>query len=105
MTVHMLRAASRPGGPLVDFLTDPGGFWAKVSGGGISWLGAHAPVLAPCTGVAVASGYALRHRLRLWRERHLADGARCVEILAPPTVAPRGGEVLWAQLAGLLRPW
>jgi hypothetical protein len=28
-----------------------------------------------------------------------------VEILAPPAVAPRGGEVLRAQLSGLLRPW
>lgn len=39
------------------------------------------------------------------RQQALADGARLVSILAPPVVAERGGEVLWAQLAGLLRPW
>ena len=33
-----------------------------------------------------------------------ADGARWSTILAPPTVARRAVEVLWAQLAGLLRP-
>ncbi|MGP3949642.1 type IV secretory system conjugative DNA transfer family protein [Streptomyces sp. 7N604] len=105
MTVRPVLAATQPGGPLVDFLTDPSGFWATVSHGAISWLGAHAPVLAPCAAVAVASGYVLRHRLHQARQQRLADGARCVEILAPPTVAPKGGEVLWAQLAGLLRPW
>ncbi|MGW1170741.1 type IV secretory system conjugative DNA transfer family protein [Streptomyces sp. NPDC002550] len=105
MTAHLPYATSTPGGPLVDFLTDPGGFWITISGHGVGWLGVHAPVLAPCAAVAAASGSALRYRVRLWHERRLAQSARCVEILAPPTVAPRGGEVLWAQLAGLLRPW
>ncbi|MFF4602563.1 type IV secretion system DNA-binding domain-containing protein [Streptomyces sp. NPDC001339] len=97
--------AAQPDGPLVDFLTNPGGFWADISEGTISWLGTYAPVLAPCVGVAVTGGYALRRRLHHWRQERLAHGARCVEILAPPHVAPKGGEVLWAQLSGLLRPW
>lgn len=102
---HPAYAASQPSGPLVDFLTNPGGLWATISAQGTGWLATHAPVLAPCSAVAVASGYALKTRLRRWREQQFAQGARCVEILSPPTVAPRGGEVLWAQLAGLLRPW
>ncbi|MCQ4081840.1 type IV secretion system DNA-binding domain-containing protein [Streptomyces sp. RB6PN25] len=95
----------RPDGPLVRFLTDPGGFWTATLRAGLGWLGACAPLLAPCAFVAVVGGLLLRHRLGLWRHGQFADGARCVEILAPPRVAARGGEVLWASLAGLLRPW
>ncbi|WP_369805271.1 type IV secretory system conjugative DNA transfer family protein [Pseudonocardia sp. MH-G8] len=36
-------------------------------------------------------------------DRLLAD-ARQVTVLAPPTVDPAGGEALWANLVGLLRP-
>ncbi|MCL7377039.1 helicase HerA domain-containing protein [Streptomyces sp. 35G-GA-8] len=105
MTADVSPAAVQPDGPLVDFLTDPGGFWTTVSDGGVDWLGAHVLVLAACAAIAVFTGYAVRHQLHLAQQRRLADGARCVEILAPPHVAPKGGEVLWAQLAGLLRPW
>ena len=45
---------------------------------------------------------------RAWlrRRRHqvLADGARQVVILAPPTADPAGAEALWGNLTGLLRP-
>ena len=42
------------------------------------------------------------------RRRHarMAEGARQVTILAPPQASPEGGQVLWANLTGLLRsPW
>lgn len=94
-----------PGGPLVDFLTDPSGFWSYTSRGFLDWLGTQAPLLTPCAAVAMAGGYVLRRRLHRWCQRRLTEGARCVDILAPPHVAPKGGEVLWAQLSGLLRPW
>ncbi|MCC5035093.1 type IV secretion system DNA-binding domain-containing protein [Streptomyces sp. WAC 00631] len=105
MTALAQIAASPPGGPLVDFLTDPGGFWTTVIDEGLGQLGTQAPLLASGAAVAVAGGYALRYRLHALREQRLAEGARCVEILAPPAVAARGGEVLWAQLSGILRPW
>ncbi|KOV62882.1 helicase HerA domain-containing protein [Streptomyces sp. MMG1121] len=105
VTARFPYASSQPGGPLVDFLNDPSRFWTTINGTAISWLGTHAPVLAPCAGVVVTGSYALKRRLLLWRAQRFTQDARCVEILAPPTVAPRGGEVLWAQLAGLLRPW
>jgi hypothetical protein len=41
---------------------------------------------------------------RIWRARRLVDGARCVTILAPPTVDPAGAGALWANLHGLIRP-
>ncbi|GHJ35463.1 type IV secretory system conjugative DNA transfer family protein [Streptomyces sp. TS71-3] len=96
---------SEPDGPLVDFFTDPGGLWAAIGKQAIVWLADQAPVLIPGVAVAVTGGWVLWSRVRVWRERRLLQGARCVEILAPPAVAPKGGEVLWAQLTGLLRPW
>ncbi|MEV0961237.1 DUF87 domain-containing protein [Streptomyces sp. NPDC049910] len=105
VTVFAWRSAPPPSGPLVEFLTNPGGFWATVGGEALGWLGGQAPLLASSAAVAVAGGYAFRQRLHLAQQQRFAEGARCVEILAPPAVAPRGGEVLWAQLAGLLRPW
>ena len=105
MTAFVRYFAAQPGGPLVDFLTNPGSFWTTVSGTSVSWLSGQTAAWACGAASAVAAGYALKHRLHLAQQRHLAEGAQCVEILAPPAVAPRGGEVLWAQLAGLLRPW
>ncbi|WP_267244533.1 helicase HerA domain-containing protein [Streptomyces sp. PR69] len=93
------------GSILVDLLTDPAGFWTSIGGTGLGWLTARTPVLAPGAVLASAGGFVLTRRLRLRQQQYLAKDARCVEILAPPTVAPRGGEVLWAQLTGLLRPW
>ncbi|MFB8177671.1 type IV secretory system conjugative DNA transfer family protein [Streptomyces sp. NPDC055966] len=105
MTAYIPNAHSRSGGPLVDFLTGTDGLWSTIGGNGAGWLWAHALVLVPCVTVALAGGSVLRYRLRLRREQRLAQGARCVEVFAPPVVAARGGEVLWAQLSGLLRPW
>ncbi|SHL81334.1 hypothetical protein [Streptomyces yunnanensis] len=96
MKVHNVLAASPPSGPLADFLTHPNSFWAHLSRGASDWLGTYTPLLIPCVVVVVTGGSVLRH---------LVENARCVEILAPPLVAPKGGEVLWAQLSGLLRPW
>jgi hypothetical protein len=98
-------APAGPHGVLVDFLTDPGALWSSVTSTGVSWLLNHGPVLVPCCVLAAVGGQALKRRLEVARHRDLAEKACCVEILAPPTVAARGGEVLWAQLSGLLRPW
>ncbi|WP_300015897.1 DUF87 domain-containing protein [Pseudonocardia sp.] len=38
------------------------------------------------------------------RDDRLLAGARQVTVLAPPSVDPAGGEALWANLVGLLRP-
>ncbi|MFI6350197.1 type IV secretory system conjugative DNA transfer family protein [Streptomyces sp. NPDC050560] len=99
------RTAPQPRGPLVDFLTDPGTTWTSVTSGGAHWLGTHAPTLLPGAAGILATAGALKRSWRLLHQQRLADGAHGVEILAPPTVPRRGGEVLWAQLTGLLRPW
>ncbi|MFE4832713.1 type IV secretory system conjugative DNA transfer family protein [Streptomyces sp. NPDC056672] len=105
MTAYLLRTAAQPGGPLVDFLTHPETIGHFVLGAALGWCTASAPILVPALIVSTVCGYTVRRRLRRSRQQHLVDGARCVEILAPPVVAPKGGEVLWAQLSGLLRPW
>ncbi|MBD0741676.1 type IV secretion system DNA-binding domain-containing protein [Streptomyces sp. CBMA152] len=105
MTAYVLGTLAGPGGPLGDFLTDPGGLLGSAVREVSGWLGAQALVLAPCAAFVAVGGSVLRRRLHCARQRSLVDDARCVEILAPPVVAPKGGEVLWAQLSGLLRPW
>ena len=86
------------------YLTDP---WsalhqllAELLDVALNWSPIALPVLA-----IVAAGQAVGRRW--WRNRcHaalLAD-ARCVTVLAPPTVDPAGGVLLWSNLVGLLRP-
>ncbi|MFZ3555817.1 type IV secretory system conjugative DNA transfer family protein [Streptomyces sp. BH055] len=89
----------------MDFLTDPGSLWTTLGHHTLTWATVYGPVLAPAALFLALATAVARHRIRRARHTQWADGARCVEILAPPVVAPRGGEVLWAQLSGLLRPW
>ncbi|HEY3472051.1 MAG TPA: DUF87 domain-containing protein, partial [Amycolatopsis sp.] len=87
-----------------SYLTDP---WtamrhllAEVLDVALSW----SPVALPTLAIGVA-GQAVGRRW--WRSRchasMLAD-ARCTTVLAPPTVDPAGGVLLWSNLVGLLRP-
>ncbi|MET9036954.1 type IV secretory system conjugative DNA transfer family protein [Streptomyces mirabilis] len=94
-----------PGGPVSEFLTDPGRFWHTVLDGGVGFLLGAWPWLKPLAAVSVTGALALRVVLRQRRQQAFADGAHLVTVLAPPTVPDKGGEVLWAQLSGLLRPW
>ncbi|MBL1102824.1 type IV secretion system DNA-binding domain-containing protein [Streptomyces coffeae] len=105
VTVNALLSAAELHGPVVDFLTDPGAFWTAAGRSMLGWIAPYAPVLAPVTTAVALCAAAARSRVRRRHQRRFAEGARCVEILAPPQVAAKGGEVLWAQLAGLLRPW
>ncbi|MCI3928804.1 type IV secretion system DNA-binding domain-containing protein [Streptomyces sp. AN091965] len=41
---------------------------------------------------------------RRWYRRRLADGARVIELLPPPSADPAGATALWSHLVGLLRP-
>ncbi|MER5477528.1 DUF87 domain-containing protein [Streptomyces sp. NPDC002734] len=108
-TATLLAAPPDPGQPsglLVDFLIHPENFGpAALFHATVDWLGPAAPLLLPCLLVAASAGTVARRRLLDHRHRQWSTGARMVEILVPPNVAPNGGRVLWAQLAGLLRPW
>ncbi|WP_435208545.1 helicase HerA domain-containing protein [Streptomyces sp. bgisy034] len=98
-------AAVQPHGWLVDFLNHPESFGMTVFTTAMDWCTASAPIAVPTALVSTICGYAARRRLLHWRQQRLVDGAHWVELLAPPQAAPKGGEVLWAQLSGLLRPW
>ncbi|MDI5973717.1 type IV secretion system DNA-binding domain-containing protein [Streptomyces sp. SL13] len=97
--------AARVTGPLTGFLTDPGAFLSTAPRIAFHWCADSAPVLVPVVLASAVGGCTARYCLLRARQQRLLHRACCVEILAPPVVAPKGGEVLWAQLAGLLRPW
>ncbi|MFT9474881.1 type VI secretion protein, partial [Streptomyces sp. Mo3] len=105
MTVTALVTGPVPRGPVVDFLTDPAAFWTSIARTVLGWAVPYMPVLVPVATAAVVCVTTACGRMRRRRQRRFADEARCVEILAPPQIPAKGGDVLWAQLAGLLRPW
>ncbi len=98
--------ASTPvGGLLGRYLTDPEAVWTELAHTITGFTATAWPWLTPgvlLIAAAIPVGRAGWHRRR---NTALADGARCITILAPPKVAEQGGQVLWSQLAGLLRPW
>ncbi|UED88604.1 type IV secretion system DNA-binding domain-containing protein [Streptomyces profundus] len=89
---------------MTDFLTDPLSFWRTAATTGRALIASHTPLLATATATGVATLVA-RPLLARRRAKVFARGARCVSIQAPPQVSDHGGELLWAQLSGLLRPW
>ncbi|WP_410630965.1 type IV secretory system conjugative DNA transfer family protein [Amycolatopsis sp. cmx-4-83] len=96
----MTRHAGWVGG----YLTDPWDAVHQLLAGVIDVATSWGPIAVPALAILV-SGLAVSRRW--WRGRcHtalLAD-ARCVTVLAPPTVDPAGGILLWSNLVGLLRP-
>jgi hypothetical protein len=104
MTGHHVVAAGGPGGPLGRYVTDPGGTTARLARLLLHALAAWGPAAGPVLAVAVAAVIGGRAHLRRRRHQVLAEGARQVVILAPPTADPAGAEALWGHLTGLLRP-
>ncbi|MGH8965237.1 MAG: hypothetical protein ACRDXB_07890, partial [Actinomycetes bacterium] len=62
-------------------------------------LAVAAALLCAVTATRLLRRWRARGQLRRW---HI--GARLITILPPPRVDPAGGEALWANLIGLLRP-
>jgi len=87
-----------------DYLRDPGTTAHAVLISLRDWAVSWGPVVAPVLLVAVTGWVVVPW---WWREHcHAASqaDARCVTVLAPPTVDPAGGAAIWANLVGLLRP-
>ncbi|MGH3846494.1 MAG: type IV secretory system conjugative DNA transfer family protein, partial [Pseudonocardiaceae bacterium] len=101
---HNLPADRYLGGWVGDYLRDPGGALLAVlhhlSQWALTWWPILAPLLAVGVGVLVVA--------RWWWARRchaqLLPHARMVTVLAPPCVDPAGGQALWSNLVGLLRP-
>ncbi|MDI2130576.1 type IV secretion system DNA-binding domain-containing protein [Yinghuangia seranimata] len=103
-TAGLAFASDPSGGPLGRFLTDPNALWATL-GRALAWIAGTWPWSTPALVAATVGAATARARIRDRRARRLAADARCVTVLAPPKVEPAGGAMLWAQLAGLARPW
>ncbi|MGH9060581.1 MAG: type VI secretion protein, partial [Acidimicrobiales bacterium] len=101
---HNLPAARYPGGWVGDYLRDPGGALLAVLHHLSQWTLTWWPILAPL--LAVGVGVLVVARWWWARRCHaqLLPHARMVTVLAPPSVDPAGGQALWSNLVGLLRP-
>ena len=87
-----------------EYVRDPGRALARL----LDLVERLAPVWAPIAGpglvVAVAAVLVGRRVLARWRHERLTAGARQITVLPPPQVDQTGGEALWTNLVGLLRP-
>src|SRR5207248_9359051 len=91
-------------GWLVDYLRDPGAalghLLAVLREQALAW----GPIVVPLLALAIAGWVTGRRWWRTRCQRTLERDARCVRVLAPPTVDPAGGTAAWSNLVGLLRP-
>ncbi|WP_414944852.1 type IV secretory system conjugative DNA transfer family protein [Amycolatopsis sp. cmx-11-32] len=102
MPTHMTSVAKQSW--LGDYLQDPGAalheLLIALREQALTW----GPIVGPLFAVTFASWVAGR---RWWRARcqaRLQQNARCITVLAPPTVDTAGGTAVWSNLVGLLRP-
>ncbi|MFI6098207.1 helicase HerA domain-containing protein [Lentzea sp. NPDC051213] len=91
-------------GWLGGYLRDPGSALVAVLTHLRDWAINWGPIAAPALAFGVA-GFVLARRwwARRCHARLVAD-ARQITVLAPPQVDPAGGQALWSNLVGLLRP-
>ncbi len=106
-TAASVPAAGRhgpAGTPLTRFLTDPSQIVHHLAHLLLAVLTRWGLVAG--LGVAAAAGAVIAGRVWLHRRQHAAftAGARTVAVLAPPQADPAGGQALWGNLAGLMRP-
>ncbi len=91
-------------GPIGDYLRDPGGALSRLFESITTLLLDSWPVTAPTAAVVVVAIVVGRRRILRRRAARLTTDARQITVLAPPSVDPAGGDALWANLVGLLRP-
>jgi hypothetical protein len=91
-------------GPLAHYLAHPGAETARLLhhlGYLLGHLGVTVGPALAAAGLFLAVTVAL---VRRGQARRLAEGARLVQVLAPPDVDPQGPATLWTNLVALLRP-
>lgn len=91
---------------LRHLLLNPSGFSLQLLRS--AWHDMAAAGVPAVATAAVLAAALITARVLIVRRRRarMARGARQVTILAPPQASPEGGQVLWANLTGLLRsPW
>ncbi|HEY5357513.1 MAG TPA: type IV secretory system conjugative DNA transfer family protein [Streptosporangiaceae bacterium] len=90
--------------PLSRYLTDPGAVAARVARGLLEAARHQGPAAGPVLAAALITVLLGRAWLRRRQHAALAAHARLITVLAPPLADPAGGEALWGNLGGLLRP-
>jgi hypothetical protein len=92
------------GTPLGRFLTHPSQIPGRLARAAGTAAAAWGPLAGPLLAAAIAAAFAARAWLRRRQHATFAAGARTVTVLAPPVADPGGGEALWGNMAGLMRP-
>ncbi|TQM05993.1 helicase HerA domain-containing protein [Pseudonocardia kunmingensis] len=92
------------GGPIGDYLRDPLGTVQDLFDTVAGWASVWGPLLVPALALVGAAAPAGHRRWMRRRHDRLVGDARQITMLAPPDVDPAGGEALWSNLVGLLRP-
>ena len=90
--------------PLARYLTDPGVVTAHVARVLLDAARHQGQVAGPLLAAALTTALLGRAWLRRRQHAALAKSARVITVLAPPLADPAGGEALWGNLTGLLRP-
>ncbi|AXK35795.1 ATP-binding protein [Streptomyces armeniacus] len=97
-------SSSAANSPLTEYLRDPAGalhaLLAHFQHWALTWGLLVGPAVAALAAGLVWARWWWRRRCR----HQLAEDARLVQILPPPTVDAEGAAALWANLVGLLRP-
>jgi hypothetical protein len=104
---RVLTAAGRhgpAGTPLGRFLTHPSQAVHRIAQLLLSATAQHGPAAGLALAAAAAAALAGRAWLRRRQHTVFTADARTITVLAPPLADPAGGEVLWGNLAGLMRP-
>src|SRR6266516_1816955 len=104
---RLLAATSRHNpadSPVGRFLTHPSQIIGRLAHAALSAVASYGPWAGPLLLTATAAVFAARVWLRRRQHAAFTAGARTVTVLAPPQADPAGGEALWGNLAGLMRP-
>ena len=100
-----LRRRHGPAGtPLTRFLAHPAQITHHLAHLLLTALTHQGPAAAAVLAGAAASAWAGRAWLRRRQHAAFTAAARTITVLAPPAADPAGGQALWANLAGLMRP-
>jgi hypothetical protein len=100
----VVRRHGPVGTPVTRFLTDPSQIvhhLAHLLASALTRWGPAAGLAVAATATAIIAG---RGWLRRRQHAVFAHDARAITVLAPPQADPAGGEALWGNLAGLMRP-
>ncbi len=103
-TLSAARRHGPAGTPLGRFLTHPSQTVHRIAHLLLAAPTHHGPAAGLTLAAAAAATIAGRAWLRRRQHTVFTAGARTITVLAPPQADPAGGQALWGNLAGLMRP-